>query len=250
MPIGGFYRAVFVDSWKLFTFNSVSNVTGLVFIAAVVCFKFIVSEMNYCFTIKGNWLSFDFYIPLGWVLHAAAWGLLFWFYSEMIYSTAFDEDNLPRAALGGFFGLIWKIFQSLYTIFIILLVVGLPYILTALIFWATSLEWPALGYLWLFVGLFLSPMAILNVAVGRDLTLLRPDYLLIPICRAFMPYIVTVLLLGAAGFIQTQASQFAGQRPAVVAGHLALNLAAQFLVLAAMRSIGLFARHYSCHLHW
>jgi hypothetical protein len=93
-------------------------------------------------------------------------------------------------------------------------------------------------------------MAVLNVSVGRDLTLLRPDYLVVPIFRAFWPYIVTVLLLAAAGLLQLQAKQFSGQSPAVAAGHLALNLTAQFLVLIAMRSIGLFARHYSCHLNW
>ena len=250
VPIPGFYRAVFVDSWKLFTFTSPENVTGLVFITAIVCFKFVVSRMNYSITIPGKWLSFDFYIPLGSFLHVSAWGLLFWFYMEMIYSTAFDEDKLPRATLGGFYEFIWKIVRSLYTIFIILLVVGLPYLLLALIFWATGFKWPDLLYLLLFVAMFLSPIAILNVSVGRDLTLLRPDYLLVPIFRAFMPYVVTVLLLGAAGCLQSQASQYSGQDPVVAAGHLALNLAAQFLMLVAMRSIGLFARHYGCHLPW
>ena len=249
-PIPGFYHAVFVDSWKLFTFTSKENVTGLVFIATVVCFKFFVSRMNYSITIQGKWLTFDFYIPIGWVLRAAAWGFLFWYYMEMIYSTAFDQDKLPEVTIGGFYGLIWKIVKSLYTIFIILLVVGLPYLITALIFWKTGVEWPVLLYIFMFGGLFLSPMAILNAAVGRDLTLLRPDYLLVPVFRAFMPYIVTVLLLGAAGFLQTQASQYAGQRPAVAAGQLALNLAVQFIVLITMRSIGLFHRHYSCYLPW
>ena len=250
IPIPGFYRAVFLESGRIFTFRSLSNLTGLVFIAAIVFFKFIVSEMNISITIPGEWLSFDFYIPLGWALRAAAWGLLFWFYSEMIYSTAFDEDNLPEIILGGFYSLVWKIAQSLYTIFIILLVVGLPYIITAFIFWVTKVKWPALMSVWLFVGLFLSPIAILNVAVGRDLTLLRPDYLLAPICRAFMPYVVIVLLLGTAGFLQTRASQYAGQPPTVAAGQLALNFAVQCLLLVAMRSIGLFARHYSCHFPW
>ncbi len=250
VPIPGFYRAVFVDSWKLFKLSSSENITGLVFIMVIVCFKFFTAGWNFSLFIQGNWLSFDFYIPLGWILRATAWGCLFWFYTEMIYSTAFDEDKLPRVFLGGFYGLIWKIVQSLYTIFVILLVVGLPYIITALIFWATGVKCPVVLYIMMFGGLLMSPMAILNVGVGRDLTLLRPDYLLIPICRAFMPHIVTVLLLGAAGFVQTQASQYAGQPPTVAAGQLALNFAAQLLVLAAMRSIGLFARHYSCYLPW
>jgi hypothetical protein len=250
VPVPGFYRAVFVDSWKLFKLSASENITGLVFIIVVVCFKFFTANWNFSFFIQGKWLSFDIYVPLGWVLQAAAWGLLFWYYSEMIYATAFDEEKLPKVFLDGFYGLVWKIIRSLYTIFAIVMVVGLPYIITALIFWAVGFEWPAFLYLFLFVGLFLSPMAILNVAVGQDLTLLRPDYLLVPIYRAFVPYIVTVLLLGAAGFVQTFAHSYTGQSPAAAAGQLALNFAAQILMLTAMRSIGLFARHYGCHLNW
>jgi len=252
-PIPGFYHAVFVDSWKIFNFKSQSNLTGLVFIIAIVCFKFIVAKMNIHLPIRGKSLSFDIYIPTGWTLWAAAWGLLFWFYREMIYTTAFDEDNLPKATLGGFFSFyefIWKIIQSLYYIFAILLVVGLPFLLTALLFWTTGLNWPPLLYLLLFVALFLSTMAILNVSVGQDLTLLRPDYLFVPIFRAFRPYVVTAILLAAAFLLQLQAKQYSFQSPAVAGSHLTLNLAAQFLVLMAMRSIGLFARHYSCHLNW
>ncbi len=252
-PIPGFYRAAFVNIWNIFSLKSTNNISALIFIAAIVCFKFVVSRMNYDITITGRSMSFDFYIPLGWTLWAASWGLLFWFYREMIYSTSFDEDNLPKATLGGFFGFydfIWKIIQSLYYIFTILLVTGLPYIFIALIFWITGIESSVLSYLLLFVALFLLPMAILNVSVGQDLTLLRPDYFVVPIFRAFRPYVVTVILLSAAFLLQLQAKQFSGQSPAVAAGHLMLNLAAQFLVLIAMRSIGLFARHYGCHLNW
>ena len=37
-PLPGFYRAVFVDNWKLFL--DPANATSLVFVVAVVCFKF------------------------------------------------------------------------------------------------------------------------------------------------------------------------------------------------------------------
>ncbi len=249
-PIPGFYHAVFVDSWKLFTTTIQENVTGLVFIAIIVCFKFFVSRMNYSFTIQGKWLAMNFYFPFGWVLRAASWGILFWYYMEMIYSTAFDQEKLPEITLGGFYSIIWKIVKSLYTIFIILLVVGLPYLITALILWKTEVEWPALLYIFMFVGLFLSPMAVLTAAIGRDLTLLRPDYFLVTIFRAFAPYVVTVLPLGVAGFLQARADQYAGQSLAVAIGHLLLNFAVQIVLVVAMRSIGLFHRHYSCYLPW
>lgn len=249
-PIPGFCRAVFIDSWKYFRLTSNENVTGLVFIAVVVCFKFFVSQMNYSVTIQGRSLAMNFYFPFGWILRASSWGILFWYYTEMVYSIAFDRESLPEIVLDGFHGLLWKIVKSLYAIFIMLIVVGLPYLVAALILWKMQIELPVLMNILLFFGLFLLPMAILTVAIGKDLTLLRPDYFLVTIFRAFWPYMVTVLFLAAAVLIQRHTSQYAGQRAAVAAGYLLMNFAVQIVLLITMRSIGLFHRHYSCHLPW
>jgi hypothetical protein len=247
-PIPGFYRAVFVGSWRLFT--NFRNAAGLVFIMTVVVFKFFAANQNISLHIQGEWLSFDFYIPLGWVSRGAAWGFLFWFYSEMIYSTGFDQDELPTVTIGGFYTLIWKIAKSVYEIFVILLVVGLPAFLAFLILRYIRVELPVLLYSLVFGGLFLLPMAILTVAIGRDLTMLRPDYLLAPIRKAFTPYLVTTVILGGALVLQTFTSQYEGQSPDAAAVCLLLNFLVQSLVLVAMRSIGLFWRHYSCHFIW
>ncbi|MFC1794097.1 hypothetical protein ACFL3Q_10985, partial [Planctomycetota bacterium] len=80
--------------------------------------------------------------------------------------------------------------------------------------------------------------------------LLRPDYFLVTISRAFMPYLVTAVLLGAAVVLQMYANQYSGQSFDVATGHLLLNFAVQVIILVAIRSIGLFFRHYSCMLPW
>ena len=247
-PIPGFYRSVLVDSWKLFT--NPKNAPGLVFILAVVVLKFFTAGLNFSFFIQGKWLSFDFYIPLGWALRASAWGCLFWYYMEMIYSTGYDQEEMPVATLGGFYGFIWKIVKSLYTIFIILLVVGMPYIIAFLILKKMQIESPVFLYIPMLGGLFLLPIAILTAAVGKELTMLRYDYLLIPIFRAFTPYLVTVVLLGVAVIVQMQTKQYAHQDQMEVIGCLLLNCALQAVFIIAMRSVGLFYRHYSCHLPW
>ena len=92
----------------------------------------------------------------------------------------------------------------------------------------------------------------LNVAVGKDLTLLRPDYLLIPVFRAFKPYLVVAALLITFGVLvlEMQARQYSGANLVINAGWLTVNLALQVIAIIAMRSIGLFYRHYSCHLKW
>jgi ribosomal protein S27E len=247
-PLPGFYRAVFVDSWRLFT--NEENITGMVFIVVAVCLKFFTAGMNYIMTIPGQAYSVDLPIPIGHVLHVAAWGFLFWYYMEIIYSTAFEQEKLPDVIVGGFYGLFWRIVKSVYIFIIMLFVVELPYMIAALISSWMDAEWPVLLYALMFAGLFLFPAAILTVAVGKDLTMLRPDYFLIPIFRAFRPYLVTAVLLGAAAVLQMHASQYSGRSPAVDTGHLLLNLAVQVIALVAMRSIGLFFRHYSCLLPW
>lgn len=247
-PLPGFYRMVFVESWKLFT--TPGNVTGLVFIIAAVFFKFYASGWNTSFSIQGEWLSFDFYIPLGHAMNIATWGILFFYYMEIINSTAFDVEKLPEIFLGGFYGLIWRIAKSLYVFFIMLIVVELPYLILLFIQKKTGVEFPVLSYILMLGGLFLFPAAILTAAIGREITMLRPDYFVIPIFRAFRPYLVTAMLLGTAGVIQMHTSQYTGQSQAVTAGHFALNLVVQVVLLFAMRSIGLFYRHYNCVFPW
>jgi hypothetical protein len=247
-PLPGFYRMVFVDSWKLFT--TPGNATGLVFIFVAVFFKFFAAGWNFDFFITGKWLSFDFKIPLGDVLNIATWGILFFYYMEIINSTAFDVEKLPEIFMGGFYGLIWRIAKSLYVLFIILLVVELPYLVLLLISKKTGVELPVLSYIFMLFGLFLFPMAILTAAIGREITMLRPDYFVIPIFRAFKPYLVTVMLLGVAGVIQMHTSHYTHQLKVAAAGDLLLNLVVQVFALFAMRSIGLFYRHYNCVFPW
>ncbi|UCE48570.1 MAG: hypothetical protein JSW47_00165 [Phycisphaerales bacterium] len=246
--VPGFYRAVFVDSWKLFT--RPENVTGLVFIATAVCAKFLVAGRNYTMTIPGRAYSVDLPMPIGHVLHVAAWGFLFWYYMEITYSTAFGRETLPEVIVGGFKGLVALIARSVYVCFVALLVAGLPLMVYVVISEITEARSPVLCYLLVFTGIFLLPMAIVTLAVGKDLTMLRPDYFLITISRAFAPYLVTVMLLGVAGAIQTQADQYARQGVAAATGHLLLNITVQVFALVAMRSIGLFYRHYGSCFAW
>ena len=255
----GFYRAVFVDSHKLFTVPE--SVTPLVLIATVVCCKFFVANCNYTMTVAGEVVSIDLPIPIGHVLHVAAWGFLFWYYMEIIYSTAFDRETLPELVVGGLKGFWSLIARNVYICFVALLVVGLPLIAYVMISEAVQgspaifskdaqARSPAIFYALIVFGVFLIPMALVTLAVGKDLKMLRPDYLLITVYRAFGPYLVTAVMFGAAVAIQTQASQYNHQSATATAGHLLLNIAVQVVVLVAVRSIGLFYRHYSSYFPW
>ncbi|MHC4120933.1 MAG: zinc ribbon domain-containing protein [Planctomycetota bacterium] len=246
--VPGFYRAVFVDSWKLFT--TPENVTGLVFIATAVCCKFFVANKNFTMTIPGKAYDVELPIMIGHVLHVAAWGFLFWYYMEIIYSTAFGRETLPEVIVGGFKGLVALIGRTVYACFVALLVVASPLMVYVVISEITETRSTALVHVLAVCGIFLTPMAIVTLAVGKDLKMLRPDYLLVTISRTFGPYLVTVVWFGIAAAIQTQASQYDGEGAAAAAGLLGLNLAVQVFALVAMRSIGLYHRHYNSYFHW
>ena len=255
----GFYRAALVDSWKIFT--TPENITPFAFVVAAVFCKFFVANRNYTVTIPGRAYIVDLPLPIGHVLHVATWGFLFWYYMEIIYSTAFDRETLPELVVGGLKGFWPLIARNVYICFVALLVVGLPLIAYVMISEAvqgssaifskdSQAKSPAIFYALITLAVFLVPMALVTLAVGKDLKMLRPDYLLITVYRTFGPYLVTAVLFGAAVAIQTQASQYDNQGVAAAAGHLLLNLAVQVVALVAVRSMGLFYRHYSSYFSW
>ncbi len=238
-PLPGFYRAVFIDNWKLL-FDS-ENLTSLAFVIAVVCFKF--------FT-YGSWCC-------GNVIPYIVWGWLFGFYLNIIYETAFEIDKLPEINLGTSITFLWYIIKPLFLFSITMAVVQLPFIIRLIMLKEPGLsnddiihsEFGLLHVLFIF-GLFLFPIAILTTSVGQTFTFFRPDYLLGPVFRAFVPYAVTVLLLVAAALLEMRTIQSTGAGLLTTAGHLAMNLAVQVIAIFAMRSIGLFHRHYNCYLAW
>ena len=248
-PISGFYRAVLIDNWKIFI--NPKNITGFAFILTAVVFKFFTANRNLSLFIQGPWLSFDIYIPFGWACRVFAWGFLFWYYREIIYSTGFDEEDFPVVILGGFYSFVWKVFESIYTLFIILLVIGLPAFIAYFILYKMDSELPVLLYSLFFLGVFLLPTAIMNIAIGKDLTLLRPDYLFKQAFRDFVPNFIMFALLAIAIFLQVHVKQYSLSQASRDTGiNLLLNCAVQMLFVYAIRSIGLFYRHYSCHTPW
>jgi len=242
-PLPGFYRAVFVDSWKLFI--DPENAIPLVFVIAAVCFKFLLGTGICCMNI----ISF-----------VVVWGWLLGFYMNIIYETASEIDKLPQIYLGTSLTFLWYIFKPLFVFLWTMAVVQIPFVIA---FGLLQNKGPAgnnmqqigigpqLLLLALFIlGLFLFPVAILTVAVGKDITLLRPDYLFKPVFRALGPYLMVVTLLVAAGIIEMQTRPFTGVNLAADVVHLVLDLITQVIAILAMRAIGLFYRHYSCHFAW
>jgi hypothetical protein len=252
--ISGFYRAVFVGSWKAFATST--GITGFVFVAIVACIKFFVYK-NFELSVysKAAGSTITIFIPVGSVLRLGAWGCLFWYYMEIMYWTAFDRDELPEVYLDGAKRLVWNILKSLYAFMVALVVVELPFVIIIAILMKAGIEWSWPLRMLAMAGLFGFPIAVLTVSVGQDLVMvLRPDYLIMPVIRAFRPYLVTAgLVILAAALLWKTGLYNAGmvEKGGVIVGLcLAANIVVQVIAIIAARSVGLFCRHYGCYLEW
>ncbi len=181
------------------------------------------------------------------------------FYLNIIYETSFDVDNLPEIYLGTFVTFFWHVIKPFFLFFITMAVVQLPFILILIFsgleitsdnFWHGHTFTHLLLQIFFLLGLFLFPVAIITTAVGRDITMFRPDYFLKPIIKAFIPYVFITALLVIAVVFLTKADQYAANDSSKIQFSLTLNLLVQVLAIAAMRAIGLFYRHYSCYFSW
>jgi hypothetical protein len=220
-----------------------------VFVIAAVCFKFFLGHIDYTIETPG----FNIILPIGWLSRVIVWGCLFWYYTEVINATAFGADELPEVYMEGLFGFFQLVVKSVCLFVLTLVVAELPCIVAIMVLRKTGVNLPLLVYILANVGLFVFPMAILAVAIGKDLMLLRPDYILEPIVKAFWPYLIVVSLTILAAFLQFNTAEFGNllcTTASLVGLHLFANIVVQFLILIAMRSIGLFYRHYSCYLRW
>jgi hypothetical protein len=241
-PVPGFYRAAFLDGWKLF-FRP-QNVTPLAFVVALVSFKFFLAQ-SCC---------------LQYLTPVIVWGLLFGFYLSVITEAAIGGDELPEVEVGDSITFLWHVIAPLLTFFCTLFLVEMPLFVGLWLASDTGVTLENMGrgttpihvalqFLGI-LGIFLFPSAILATGVGRSFALLRPDYLSAPIFHAFWPYVTTLPLLAAVWFVQSQTRGFTPGPSLAVAKDIALNLAVQAVALVAMRSIGLFYRHYSCYFRW
>ena len=254
-PFSGFYRAVFVGSWRLFIAPASS--AALIFIIAVVCFKFFLGclDFEFSFYVEATGRTITIPIPLGRFMVLTCWGCLFWYYMEMIYSTGFGIEVLPQAYIGGFRGFVWNAIRSVFVFFIALVAVQLPLLITFLITRKIGVEGRWLMIVLAIGGFFMFPMAILTFSISRDLLLLfRIDQFILTIVKAFRPYLLVASLVILAAALQYKtvgfSSQLARRGAGAVPLHLLANIAIQPLIIIAMRTIGLFYRHYSCFLRW
>jgi len=252
-PLPGFYEAVFKKSLPAI-FNKQSLAT-LLFILVVTTMKFFTIHLDYSINIRfTSGGGFTVHLPFGWAVAAFVWGGLFWCYAEIICATAFDIEPLPQITFGGWYGYLFLVLKSLYSFAIALFIVLLPAIIFRYIFGVAGIISRWALYPFIALGMFLFPMAVLTVSIGRDLTmLLRPDYFFQPIKKAFWHYLFVAglfILTWQLQYISPNYEDIAGSSAFTILLNLAAVLAIQILAVFTMRATGLFYRHFACFFKW
>ncbi len=244
-PISGFYRATLVENFKEFTKPSI--LPQLLFITMIVTLKFFLADI---YGIR----ILVFFIPLGLVTSLIVWGSLFWLYIQVIYTSAFGTSLISEIDAKGIGSFLANALKALYTFIVVLVVLFLPAGVCVLITKKTVVNLSILAGLFGLAGVFLLPMALLTVSVGRDIFMaFRLDYFVKTVIKGIKPYLVVFALVLPIFLVQWNVETYGPLRNehfSVVTLHLLGNIFAGFLMLVAARGIGLFYRHYSCYMLW
>jgi FHA domain len=177
-------------------------------------------------------------------------GYFFAYMQRIVAFTAQGEDEMPDFPE---FGEWWSDIILPYLLFVATMLASF---LPALVFFFSlrgSFDEPlVLGLFFALLGMALIyyPMALLAVAVSDSFVALSPHIVLPSICRVFLPYLVTLLLL--AGLAAVRFGTEWGLKlvdvpvlPTVVTGFLSL-----YLFVVMMRVLGLLFRCHRARLGW
>lgn len=241
-PLPGFYGAVFRHTPSAFVQRE--SLGGVIFCIALTGFHFFLGDRDYSFSLPG------FRMPLfvGWIVTFVTAGYLLWYFIETIRETADGCDFLPDIAIGGGFAFVGQAAKSIYIFVVAFAVPLIPAALLLLLLAELGLDTPWLQIPITAACLLAAPLVLAILACeAPPWMLLRIDRLAVIIVRTAGPYLLTAAVtLTAFLLVFVTLGYFAaapGNTPHPVL-MLTARIAAVFVTLAAMRTIGLYARHY------
>lgn len=244
--VPGFYKSALKKSWKIFI--DPQNITPLVFIMTLVCFRFFLGHTDFSVTMPG----FRIQLPIGWITIIFTWGCQIWYYMEIIQYSALNMDTLPDIEIAPFLNFLWSIIVSIYLFLIAVVIAEIPFFIIIALLNNTPFHPDWLLRILTLGGAFLFPAIIFIFSTGRAIWLVfRFDYLVKPLIKSFRPYCVIAVVLIISAAIQWYTKNYGQVQQsniAIVALHLIINLIATVFAIFTMRAIGLFAFHYQCYM--
>lgn len=241
-PVPGFYTAVCKEN--IAAFFRKESIPGIIICIALTCFHFAAGDRDYSFDLPG------FRPPLfvGWVVTVITGGYLLWYFIETINETANGLDFLPEIFTEGVFAFIGQAVKSIYFFVLAFAIALLPawVLINLLAFLGLSTPWLEIPVL--ILSMTTIPLILSMLACGiAPWMLFRFDRMAVIIVKTFRSYLLTMIItIGSfllffltVGFFATYADS---TPPAALM--LTARIIAVFLALFAMRTIGLYARHY------
>jgi len=226
----------------------------MIFLASLVSLEYFIGFTDFSFNMPG----FRLQLPLGIITVFIVNGCLFCYYFQIVASAAFSMDDLPDVELDVGFAFFWNIIKSIYLFIVAFLLPLVPFAIIVSIIENADIELPLFAKIPMFlVGCFFFPMTILTIASGRGTWLaFDPRVMITPVFRAFGQYFTAAFLTGLAVITQFLVTyltiggfqEMIKKGPMIATIALLGCIAARMLNIIAMRSIGLFAQHYSCYL--
>lgn len=248
-PLAGFYRAVLLDNFK--TFVQKESVCGLTLCVALTGLHFFAGNKDFSFTMG----AFRPPLLIGWFVTLCCTGYLLWYCMEIINTTAIGNDFLPEISIGGGFTFIGQALKSIYLFIISFAVAILPGTVLAALLEKLGISNRSLNLVMVVLSLSMWPMIICLLGSGAaGWNIFRYERLIRLIAKIPGPYLLTmsiwfISLIGIFPTLGLFADQASGE-PIKMITMLILRLLGIFCMLFAMRTLGLYARHYgSCLPH-
>ena len=244
-PLPGFYRAALVDNFKVFIQKE--SLFGIILCIALTCFHFFVGDEDYSFTLG----RFRPPLMIGWLVTFCCAGYLLWYFMETINTTTVGNDFLPEISIGAGFDFIGESAKSIYLFIAAFAIAVIPGAGLAALLEKLGASYSWLNVIIIMLSLSMVPMILCMLGSGvAPWKVFRYDLIIRIIAKTFRPYcfstVITFIALLAVYFTVGFFATNPDINPPNIPVMLGLRLAAVFIMLFAMRTIGLYGRHY-CH---
>ena len=239
----GFYRAVLVDNFKAFIQKE--SLFGIILCIALTCFHFFVGDEDYSFTLG----RFRPPLMIGWFVTFCCAGYLLWYFMEIVNTTTVDNDFLPEISIGSGFVFIGESIRSIYLFIAAFAIAAIPGAALGALLGKIGVSYPWMNLIIIMLSMSMLPMILCMLGAGvAPWKVFRYDLIIRVIVKTFRPYIFSAIITFIAllalyftiGFFATNPDI---NRPGIPV-MLILRLISVFAMLFAMRTIGLYARHY------
>ena len=243
-PLPGFYRAVLIDNFKVFVQKE--SILGIILCMALTCIHFFAGNEDYSFTMGG------FRAPLfiGWFVTFCCAGYLLWYLMEIIDTTVMDNNFLPEINIGIGFTFIGETVKAIYLFIVSFIIAIIPGAVIGTLLRKLGISFPWLDITLITLSLLMLPMILCMLGSGVDLwKVFRYDVIIGMIIKTFRPYLFSATITFAALLAVYFTIGTFATNPDMdylrIWTMLGMRLIAVFMMLFAMRTIGLYVKHYS-----